>query len=226
MQALRRTGRSIPLLVLAFGLLIATASPASAATLVARWNMDGTGSTGGDSTGRGHTGTLHHVAVGRSGISGSGYGFSGKPSYVTVPSSGDFSPGSGNFKITLAVRFPALPSSSVADFDLLRRGLSSTAGGSYKLEILRSGRAFCDYRGSSGEVTVTGTQNLANNKWHTISCARVGNSAVLTVDGASVSRSGSIGSITGSSTLYIGAKDSSGNDQYSGLMDAVSITKG
>ena len=226
MQALRRTGRSIPLLVLAFGLLIATASPASAATLVARWNMDGTGSTGGDSTGRGHTGTLHHVAVGRSGISGSGYGFSGKPSYVTVPSSGDFSPGSGNFKITLAVRFPALPSSSVADFDLLRRGLSSTAGGSYKLEILRSGRAFCDYRGSSGEVTVTGTQNLANNKWHTISCARVGNSVVLTVDGTSVSRSGSIGSITGSGSLYIGAKDSSGNDQYSGLMDAVSITKG
>ena len=226
MQALRRTGRSIPLLVLAFGLLIATASPASAATLVARWNMDGTGSTMGDSTGPGHTGTLHHVAVGRSGISGSGYGFSGKPSYVTVPSSGDFSPGSGNFKFTLAVRFPAVPSSSVADFDLLRRGLSSTAGGSYKVEILRSGRAFCDYRGSSGEVTVTGTQNLANNKWHTISCARVGNSAVLTVDGASVSRSGSIGSITGSGSLYIGAKDSSGNDQYPGLMDALSITKG
>ena len=226
MRPLLRTGRSIPLLVLAVGLLIATASPASAATLVARWNMDGSGSTTGDSTGRGHTGTLHHVAVGQPGISGSGYGFSGKPSYVTVPSSGDFSPGTGNFKVTLAVRFPAAPSSSVADFDLLRRGLSSTAGGSYKVEILRSGRAFCDYRGSSGEVTVTGTQNLANNKWHTISCARVGNSVVLTVDGASLSRSGSIGSITGSTTLYLGAKDSSGTDQYSGLMDTVSITKG
>ncbi len=226
MRPLLRTGRSIPLLVLAVGLLIATASPASAATLVARWNMDGSGSTMSDSTGRGHTGTLHHVAVGQSGISGSGYGFSGKPSYVTVPSSGDFSPGTGNFKVTLAVRFPAVPSSSVADFDLLRRGLSSTAGGSYKVEILRSGRAFCDYRGSSGEVTVTGTQNLANNKWHTISCARVGNSVVLTVDGASLSRRGSIGSITGSTTLYIGAKDSSGTDQYSGLMDTVSITKG
>jgi hypothetical protein len=226
MRPLRWTGRSIPLLVLAVGLLVATASPASAATLVARWNMDGTGSTMSDSTGRGHTGTLHHVAVGQPGLSGSAYGFSGKPSYVTVPSSGDFSPGSGNFKVTLSVRFPAVPSASVEDFDLLRRGLSSTSGGSYKVEILRSGRAFCDFRGSSGEVTVTGTQNLANNKWHTITCARVGSSVVLTVDGTSVSRSGSIGSISSSTTLYIGAKDSSGNDQYTGLMDSVSITKG
>jgi hypothetical protein len=226
MRPLRWTGRSIPLLVLAVGLLVATASPASAATLVARWNMDGTGSTMSDSTGRGHTGTLHHVSVGQPGLSGSAYKFSGKPSYVSVPSSGDFSPGSGNFKVTLSVRFPAVPSASVEDFDLLRRGLSSTSGGSYKVEILRSGRAFCDFRGSSGEVTVTGTQNLANNKWHTITCARVGSSVVLTVDGTSVSRSGSIGSISSSTTLYIGAKDSSGNDQYTGLMDSVSITKG
>ena len=124
------------------------------------------------------------------------------------------------------MRFPAAPWASLADFDLLRRGLSSTSGGSYKLEILRSGRAFCDYRGSSGEVTVTGTQNLANNKWHTITCARVGNSVVLTVDGASLSRSGSIGSIANSTTVYIGARDTSGNDQFAGLMDSVSVTKG
>jgi hypothetical protein len=226
MRHFRWTGLSIPLLVLAVGLLVATASPASAATLVARWNMDGTGSSMSDSTGRGHTGTLHHVTVGQPGLSGSAYGFSGKPSYVTVPSSGDFSPGTGNFRFTLAVRFPSVPSASVTDFDLLRRGLSSTTGGSYKLEILRSGRAFCDYRGSSGEVTVTGTQNLANNKWHTITCARVGNSVVLTVDGASVSRGGSIGSLSNSTTVYIGSKDSSGNDQYIGLMDSISVTKG
>jgi hypothetical protein len=124
------------------------------------------------------------VAVRQPGVSGSAFGFSGKPSYVTVPSSGDFSPGTGNFKVTMSVRFGAVPSAAVADYDLLRRGLSSTSGGSYKVEILRNGRAFCDYRGSSGEVKVSNGPNLADNRWHQTTCARVGNSVVLTVDGA------------------------------------------
>jgi hypothetical protein len=166
------------------------------------------------------------VAVRQPGVSGSAFGFSGKPSYVTVPSSGDFSPGTGNFKVTMSVRFGAVPSAAVADYDLLRRGLSSTSGGSYKVEILRNGRAFCDYRGSSGEVKVSNGPNLADNRWHQITCARVGDSVVLTVDGASWSAGGRIGSIANSATLYIGAKDSSGNDQYTGLMDSVSVSRG
>jgi hypothetical protein len=222
----RGIGRAGALTAVAVAALIVTAAPAWAATGVARWNMEGRGATMTDSSGRGHTGTLHHVAVGRSGVSGTGYGFSGKPSYITVPSSGDFSPGNGNFQFSVNVRFAAVPSASVVDFDLLRRGTSSASGGSYKLEILRSGRAFCDYRGSSGEVAVSSGPNLADNRWHKITCARAGNSVTLTVDGSSWSRSGSIGAITNSLVLYIGARDSSGADQYTGLMDSVSIRKG
>jgi hypothetical protein len=222
----RAVGWSSTLVAVVIGVLLATATPAQAATLVAQWNMDGSGSSMADATGRGHTGTLHNVAVRQPGVSGTAYGFTGKPSYVTVPSSGDFSPGTGNFKFTVNVRFGAVPSSAVGDYDLLRRGLSSTSGGSYKMEILVSGRAFCDYRGTSGEVSVSNGPNLADNRWHKISCARSGNTVVLTVDGASWSRSGSIGSVSNSAGLYIGAKDTSGNDQYRGLMDSVSVTKG
>lgn len=208
-------------------LIIGSAGPAQAAsTLVAQWNMGDAGSTMADATGRGHTGTLHSVSVHQAGVSGYGFGFSGHPAYVSVPTSADFRPGTSNFTISLSIRTGTRPSASVGDYDLIRDGLSSTAGGSYKMEMLRSGQAFCDVRGGSGEVGVTGGPNLADNRWHKITCTRAGSSVVLTVDGATFRTSGTTGSISNSSTLYLGAKDGGGADQYVGLMDSVSISKG
>lgn len=226
MRVSGRIGRSGGLSAAVLAFLLATAAPASAATVVAVWNMDGTGSTMTDSSGRGHTGTLRNVLVGRPGVQGSAYEFRGKPSYVTVPSHADFAPGTGAFKISMSVRFGAVPSAAVGDYDLLRKGLAATAGGNYKVEILRSGRAFCFFSGSTGTVSVTNGPNLADNRWHKITCTRSGNTVVLTVDGASWSRTGPTGSISNSSTVFIGTKNSSGEDQYTGLMDAVTITKG
>jgi hypothetical protein len=179
-----------------------------------------------DATGHGHTGTLHGVTPRQPGQSGFGYGFSRKPAYVTVPSSAAFSPGTQNIQLSASVKFSAVPSSSVGDFDIIRRGLSSTSGGDYKMEILRGGQAFCLYRGRSGQVSVSGGPNLANNAWHTLTCARIGNSVVLTVDGASVTRTGATGSIANSATVFIAAKDAAGDDQYGGVLDSVSVTVG
>lgn len=221
MRVSRRIGWSGALLPVVLAILLTTAAPAVAATVVAAWNMDGTGSRMADSSGRGHTGTLRNVVP-----LGSAYEFRGKPSYVTVPSHADFAPGTGNFQISLSVRFSAVPSAAVGDYDLLRKGLSSTSGGHYKVEILRSGRGFCQFRGSAGMVTVSNGPNLANNQWHRITCTRTGNTVVLTVDGASWSKTGSIGSISNSSAVFIGAKNTAGGDQYTGLMDSVTVTKG
>ena len=221
MRVSRRMGWSGTLSVVATAFLLATAAPAQAATVVAVWNMDGTGSTMTDSSGHGHTGTLRNVVP-----LGTAYEFRGRPSYVTVPSHVDFAPGTGNFTISLAVRFSTVPSASVGDYDLLRKGLSSTSGGHYKVEILRSGRAFCQFRGNAGTVTVSNGPNLANNQWHRITCTRSGNTVVLTVDGASWSRTGNIGSISNSSAVFIGAKNAAGEDQYTGRMDSVTVTKG
>jgi Concanavalin A-like lectin/glucanases superfamily len=187
---------------------------------VANWSMNDTGSTMTDSSGHGHSGVLHNVTR-----NGSTFGFLSKPSYVTVSSATDLNPGSSNFSFTVHLKFSTKPSSTVGDYDVLRKGLSTTSGGSYKMEILQSGAAFCDFRGSA-EGKVTGSSNLANNAWHTVTCARTSTSVRLTVDGSTTSKTISTGSISNSSGIYIGAKDSSGNDQYRGYMDAASVNKG
>lgn len=209
---------------LAAVVLLLLAQPAQAATTAAAWNMDDTGSTMTDSTG-GHTGKLHRVTVQQAGASGQGFGFSGKRSYVTVPASADFRPGNADFRIELSVKFRDKPS-SVGDYDLLRMGLASTSGGDYKVEVLGNGKAYCEFRGSAGTGAVSGGPALSDNRWHTIGCARTASSVVLTVDGRSYTTSKKTGSITSSATLYIGARDSDGGDQYTGLMDSVSISKG
>jgi hypothetical protein len=212
----------------AAALVLGFAGSADASTVqVAYWKMNDTGTSMADSSGHGHTGTLHSVAVQQPGWSGSvGYGFFKAPSYVSVPSAGELNPGTSNFSYTLHVKFSSKPSSSVGDYDLLRKGLSTTSGGSFKMEILGSGVAFCDFRGSSGEGTVTGSTNLATSSWHTITCARTGGTVSLTVDGSTRSKSVSTGSISNSSSVYIGAKDGGGEDQYRGYMDSVTVNKG
>jgi len=199
----------------------------AASVQVAYWKMNDTGTTMVDSSGHGHSGALHSVATQQPGWSGSiGYGFQSKPSYVSVPSATDLNPGTSNFSFTVHVRFSTKPSSTVGDYDLLRKGLSSTSGGSYKMEILQSGVAFCDFRGGSGEGKVTGSSNLANNAWHTITCARTSTSVRLTVDGSTSSKTVTTGTISNSSSASIGAKDTGGGDQYHGYMDSVTVNKG
>lgn len=207
--------------------LVLVAQPASAATItVAQWNMGDTGTTMTDSSGHHHNGTLHNVTTGQPGVSGKAFLFSGKPSYVSVPSSLDLNPVTSSFTITLHVKFPARPTSAVGDFDVLRKGLSTTDGGSYKIEILQSGKAFCDFRGSTHEGSLTGTKALAVNAWHTITCTRTATSMKLVVDGSTTSKSVTTGTISNTGNLYIGAKNSSGGDQLTGFVDSVTIKKG
>lgn len=219
----RRTALTSALAVV---VILCLAQPAQAATTVATWKMGGTGSTMTDSSGGGHTGTLHDVDVDQPGVSGRAFGFSDTPSYVTVPASSDFTPGKGAFAVKVSVRFDDRPSATVRDYDLLRMGLSSTSGGSWKVEVLQNGKAYCEFRGSSGTGTVSAGPDLSDGRWHTLTCARTSSKVVLTVDGKSYSTSKATGSITSSKAVYIGARDGSGADQYRGLMDSVSIHKG
>ena len=221
------TLRVLPVsLTLAVALTLGVASSASASTQVALWNMGDTGTTMTDASGHGHNGKMTNVAVSQPGYSGNAFGFLSTPSYVTVPSATDLNPGTSAFGVTLHVRFSIRPSSSVGDYDLLRKGLSTTSGGSYKVEILGGGNAFCNYRGSSGSGSVSSGSNLANNAWHTITCARTSTSVRLTVDGTTYSRNVSTGTISNTSTVYLAAKNGGGEDQYRGLMDLVSVSKG
>lgn len=206
---------------------LAAASPAT----VALWHMEDTGSTMHDSSGYGNDGTLTAVTVGQPGYAGYGFGFSRNPALVSVPSRSSLNPGTSTFTVTTHVRFTKLPTSSTGgDYDLIRKGLASTSGGDWKQEIAPNGRGSCTARGSSGSLTLTAGPVLNDGRWHALTCVLSTGGLQLKVDGAQVaSKAASIGSISNSASLTLGAKSiksTTSGDQFTGFMDEVSITKG
>lgn len=203
---------------------------AAAATPLAVWHLDelpdATATV--DSSGNGNHGVPTGIALGQPGVAGTSYGFTGAPSYVTVPDSASLNPGVADFSFTVVVQFTAVPDT---DYDLLRKGLSSTDGGSYKVEILKKQHgtiavATCHYIGSSDRAGVGIKQlNLADGLWHSITCTKTGDAISITVDGTTNSKSVRIGSIANAMPVWLGAKfrRSSPLDLYQGLMDEVSI---
>ena len=200
------------------------AQPAAAASTVrALWHMDETsGTVMHDSSGQGHNGTLTNVQVGLAGWSGAGYGFNGTSSIVKVPSASSLNPGSSPFTWTTHVKFTQLPRD---DYDLVRKGLSTTSGGHWKSEVLNTGKAYCEVRGSSGTAHLTNGPTLNNGAWHAITCTRSGSTLTLTVDGKSYSTTHASGTVSNSAPLTIGAKTSNG-DYYKGVMDEVQLSIG
>ncbi|HEY8619534.1 MAG TPA: LamG-like jellyroll fold domain-containing protein [Dermatophilaceae bacterium] len=213
--------------VLMLQVVLATTAFASS-TPVGLWHMDElSGTTMSDSSGHGNNGTLSHVTVGVPGFTKTGYSFNGSSSIATVPSSTSLNPGTQNFSLIVHVKFTVLPG-SVGDYDVIRKGLSSTPGGDYKMEILSTGKASCHWKGSSGSTpdTKPGLANLADGKWHTVTCSKAATSEQLFVDGVSQwTQTVTIGSISNTAPLTIGAK-SSGGDWYKGKMDQVSVSVG
>ena len=225
----RRTSALVVSTVLAGPLFVAAlASPASAATLVAQWHMGDSTHTMLDASGAGRHGTsTSNVLLRQSGATGYGYRFTSTPSYVTVPSSSAFNPGTSAFSITAKVKYSTTPPGGDVDtYDILRKGFSSSSGGDYKLEITASGAAHCLFRGSSGLGEVTGSRSLADGRWHTLTCRRTSSKVTLVVDGAAKSSTKTTGTISNSTEVMLGAKNSSGHDQFKGSLDEVSVSRG
>jgi methionine-rich copper-binding protein CopC len=201
-------------------------TPAMADTTnVALWHMENV-PTMSDSSGNGLDGKASSGVTTVPGVNGKGYRFSGT-GHVTVANNALLNPGTADFSATVHVKFTAAPS---GDYDLIRKGLSSATGGEWKIEILPGGGlvapAYCLYKDTAGKVgSVRGTSNLNDGAWHTITCAKTASSVKLTVDGATLSKSVTLGSISNSANLVIGQKIG-GGDQYAGDMDEVSVDSG
>jgi hypothetical protein len=215
--------------MLAAGATMALALPAAAsASVVSLWHMDETsGTTMHDSVGP-NNGTLTNVALGQPGFLNRAFGFNGASSIVKVPNNASLIPGASDFTVTVHVKFSTIPSPAIGDYDLIRRGLSSSSGGDWKIEILprdngTTAKASCHASGSVGSRTNTNGPNLADNAWHTIRCIKRASSLTLQVDGVSYPKSATIGSITNTSQSTLGAKST--GDWYGGLMDEVSFSK-
>lgn len=184
------------------------------------WHMDETsGSTMVDSTG-GHDGTIENVTLGRSGESGTAFGFNGTSSRVIVPDDAALDPNDADVHISLWMRTTTKP--AVPDYDLFRKG--QAPGQEYKIEMQTNGQASCDFRGSLASSSVQNGPDLSDGSWHHIQCDKTSSTIALTVDGQTYSKSRSVGSITNGYNVVIGAYPS--GDFYQGDLDEVTMTFG
>ena len=224
---MKRSGALI-LAAIGVGLL---ATPAYAApTPAAVWGMNETsGSVMNDGSGHANNGTLKNIALGVPGVAGTGYGFNGTTSRVIVKNSASLNPGLADITITVHVATTTLPA---PDADLVRKGYQATTGGDYKVEIVNVGgvaEARCYFRGTTKSYQKTvPVANLLNGAYHTIICQKTATSVNMTVDGKVYKKATTIGSISNTSALILGAysSGSKSGDWFKGSMDEVSITIG
>jgi hypothetical protein len=196
---------------------------------IANWHLnERSGSTAFDSIG-GHNGTIEHV-----GLTGSAYRFNVglSRSIVIVPHRDDLNPGTGTFAISARVQLAGLPVGT--DWDVMRKGLSSTAGGDFKMEIYNiknKGVSFCYFRDNAGHSTkLYGAPVPVDGAYHWMTCGRRvgrnGSRAIeMIVDGVTVSAATNVNNIFNTSRLTIGAKSDRG-DPFHGFIDEARVSKG
>lgn len=196
-------------------------APAVPPGLVALWHMDEpSGTVMHDAIGR-HNGTLSGVTPGVPGFAGTAFAFSGS-SFVSVPSAPDLNPGRANITITVRLKATSVP--ATPDWDLIRKGLFTSAGGEYKVEYQPSGQASCGFVGSTGSRELIAGPALNDGAWHTVQCARTPAAIVLVVDGQPFSMAGTVGVISNTSAMAIGARPAS--EFFQGSLDEASVSVG
>jgi hypothetical protein len=185
------------------------------------WHMNDTSGGMADSSGNGHTGTLH----GSISRSGSAYGFTGS-GWVEVPSGGGLNPGDADFTIAIALNTTQHPPATVQDWDLIRKGVYYTEGGEYKVEYAPNGQAICGIKGSNTYWELQGGPDLGNGAWHNVECVKTSGSITLKVDGAPVATKNiALGAIDNAEPVVI-ASHAGTSEFYQGLLDEASIKIG
>jgi hypothetical protein len=209
--------------------LLAQPAQASSGNAAAVWHMQDPAVLT-DSSGHGNDGTTTGVTS-TAGSSGRGYRFRGSAN-ASVPDSPSLDPGTASLRITAHVRFTVVPSASLGDYDLVRKGLTGAVGGDWKMEIFPPspgsglGTAYCKFQDANhASAEIRDTRNLADGKWHTIACVKTSRAVKITVDGVTSSVRARLGKIDNRKPVTIGVKPG-GDDQYLGDMDEVSIRIG
>lgn len=201
---------------------------ASAAAVGGLWHLDETsGQVAADSSGSGAHGAVRGpVALGQEGHRGTAFAFGPVNAWVEVPSTAATNPGTRDFEATAWIRFSKAPGTGVT-YDVLRKGLSYTAGGEFKLEIISGGRARCIAKDAArvrGAVVFAG-RNLADGRWHRVGCVRTGAAWQVVVDGVVKSKSVGLRDIANGKSLSIGSKYGT-EDPFPGLVDEVELSFG
>ncbi len=171
------------------------------------------------------TGTAH----GSANATADGYQFGPQPGYVSVNNSQQIST-NFPFSFSVQVKGVGVPPSAVGDYDVVR----GTPGGNWKLEVVarnnrNTAQAACFFNGAKSKRVVSGGPDLTTLKsnWTTIQCTNTGSAIELRVGGVLVKKvTISTGAIPNPGPLLIGAKDTSGGDQYTGFARDLKISAG
>ena len=204
---------SVAAVVTALMTLGAPGAVAADQTFRGHWTLDEIGSpTAFDSSGYGNNGTNYNVTG-----DGSGYAFNGVNSRVIVPTSDSLNPGAANFSFGVTVSMVKPPPQLGETYDVLRKGLVTTKGGNYKIEVKNvkgKAKARCvvkSYRTNGTKVlaAIQGTSSLADGAQHAITCVKTSTGIALYVDALAPRTknfSGGLGSVANTSVLALGAK--------------------
>lgn len=227
--------------VVAGAALVVLVPAAAQAAVVAEWKMDeGSGADVMVDTVGNHNGTINSVETGVQGLlpEGNAYRFDGQTSWVEIPDpAGTLNPGSAGMTITATVKVEA---ATMADdsYEVIRKGLVTTKGGDWKMEIKRKGsdatvgKLHCVFKGVLPNGTkslagVSAAKDVVDGNAHKLQCIRTPTGVEARVDdGVSVGKlTKASGNIANDATPLIGSKFA-GDDVMQGVIDQVTIDIG
>lgn len=197
----------------------ATTPFTSAATAQSRWTMDETtGSTANDVLGSNDGSIQGGVTKGQVGKIGTAFAFNGTSGQIVIGDAASLNPGAKRVQMRMYMKTTSKPLATdptSPDFDLYRKG--KVPGNEYKMEIQPDGRLSCTFDGSLDHQTIFAGPALNDGAWHLVSCSKEDNSITLSVDGVSWSKTVTIGSISNTEPLVLGAYP--GFDFFKGTID-------
>jgi len=202
-------------------MIVAAASPAQAApTVRALWQMTEV-PTMVDSAGGDNNGTTSAITM-RQGF----YDFNGATSIAAVPHNANLNPGTANIKLETRILADTAPASGDT-YDLMRKGVSYTTGGYYKIELRgKAGGGMtvaCIFK-DRNRVAGYAIGSVPTKAWVTITCTKTATSVTL-VAGGTRTTARVVGDISNTSGVFLGGKGD-GTDVFDGLIDYASITIG
>jgi hypothetical protein len=213
--------------------LLLTASPAWA-DLRASWQMNETSGQMIDSSSYGnHSSAPTSEDPDGDGVvnvarDGNVYTFNGSNSYVRVPdTNSSLDPVDKDITITAHVM---VNGTTISDdsYDIVRKGLGTTAGGDYKMELKRIKRdpniakLNCVFRGTTNVKRLAAPNILAQPGWHTFQCIRTATHVRAVVDGVTYSKRATTGPIANDADILVGAKTPT-DDVLNGSIDFITI---
>ena len=182
--------------------------PPPPAGVVGHWELNepGAAAVAADSSGYGNDGADYNIQG-----DGEAYTFNGTDSRVIVPESNVLDPRGADFSFGVTLQMSQAPEIGET-YDVLRKGLTTTTGGDYKLEIanvngLALGRCIVKDAQKVAAITRAAT-SLADGAAHDVTCSRVGNSVTISVDGVVKAKKTVtlLGTVSNAASLAIGAK--------------------